>query len=327
MKLLNLTKSLVRIDRESYRGTCLFEVVMLLYLAATCVFIGYDPISFVNPESMLHGRMWCMVTTFIGMALYYVCPCRIVMMLRVVNQLLWLGWWYPDTFELNRELFNFDHLVARWDFATFGCQPSIVWPARFSHPIVSELMAMSYVSYYPLIVLTMGYFFFVKPLRIRQAAFIILGSFFVFYGIFVAFPVAGPQFYFEAIGVDQASSGFTQQMGSYFSHHQESLPIPGWSDGLFHKLLIAAHNAGERPTAAFPSSHMGITTVLVWLARQERCRWLFFTVLSLGTLMFFATVYIQAHYLWDAIAGIAVGTLLYFVLRRIYEAVLRPIQF
>lgn len=326
MILLKLTKSLVRPDRQSYKGLCLFEIAMLAYLAVTTACIVSNPHAYVTPDSMLSGRLWCMVTTLIGLGAYILFPCRLVMIARVVNQLLWLGWWYPDTFELNRELFNFDHLVANWDFVAFGCQPSLVWPVRFSHPVVSELMALSYVSYYPLIVLTMCYFFFARPQRIRQAAFVILGSFFIFYTIFIIFPVAGPQFYFEAIGTDQASLGISPQMGNYFSQHQESLPIPGWTDGLFHKLLITAHNAGERPTAAFPSSHVGVTTVLLWLARQERCRWLFFTILPLGTLMFFATVYIQAHYLWDAIAGIAAGTLLYFALRWLYDVIHKTIQ-
>jgi hypothetical protein len=34
-----------------------------------------------------------------------------------------------------------------------------------------------------------------------------------------------------------------------------------------------------------------------------------------GVLMFFATFYIQAHYAIDAIAGLFVGTLMYFLLR------------
>ncbi|MBO5624273.1 MAG: phosphatase PAP2 family protein, partial [Prevotella sp.] len=73
--------------------------------------------------------------------------------------------------------------------------------------------------------------------------------------------------------------------------------------------------AGERPTAAFPSSHIGITTILMWLAWQARSRLLFFILLPLFILMFFATVYIQAHYAIDALAGLFAGTTFYWLFR------------
>jgi len=39
----------------------------------------------------------------------------------------------------------------------------------------------------------------------------------------------------------------------------------------------------------------------------------------LSVLMFFATFYIQAHYAIDAIAGLFVGTAMYFLFRKIYQ--------
>jgi membrane-associated phospholipid phosphatase len=79
-----------------------------------------------------------------------------------------------------------------------------------------------------------------------------------------------------------------------------------------------AHNAGERPTAAFPSSHVGVTTVLLWLAWATGNRRFFWWLVPFGVLMFFATFYIQAHYAIDAIAGLFVGTIMYFLLRFAY---------
>ena len=100
------------------------------------------------------------------------------------------------------------------------------------------------------------------------------------------------------------------------------MPIPG-ADGVFHDLVQQAHNAGERPTAAFPSSHVGISVVLLWLAWEARSRWLFLCLLVLAVLMFFATFYIQAHYAIDAIAGIPAGTLFYFLCRWGYDRLSR----
>ena len=75
-----------------------------------------------------------------------------------------------------------------------------------------------------------------------------------------------------------------------------------------------AHNAGERPTAAFPSSHVGITTILMLLAWHTRNRHFFWILMPFFILMCFATVYIKAHYAIDAIAGLVSGVLIYIIM-------------
>ena len=59
--------------------------------------------------------------------------------------------------------------------------------------------------------------------------------------------------------------------------------------------------------------------MLLWLAYEARSRKLFYVLLPLSVLMFFATFYIQAHYAIDAIAGIFVGTAIYFLLHHLYK--------
>ena len=78
-----------------------------------------------------------------------------------------------------------------------------------------------------------------------------------------------------------------------------------------------AHNAGERPTAAFPSSHVGITTVVMLLAHHAHCRKLVLGMLPFYILMCLSTVYILAHYAIDALTGLFTGVVLYFVLIRL----------
>ena len=75
-----------------------------------------------------------------------------------------------------------------------------------------------------------------------------------------------------------------------------------------------AKAAGERPTAAFPSSHVGVSTVCMWLAYHARNRRLLYFLTPFYVFLCLATVYIQAHYAIDAIAGLVSGTLLYFIL-------------
>jgi len=306
-----------------YRKLCLFEVAVLCYAAFTLLLMAFFWGRLVNPGAMVLGRVGIVAMTLVLWQVYRRWPSKLTLLLRVVGQMCVLGWWYPDTYEFNRLLPNLDHVFAGWEQALFGCQPALLFSQTCSSPVLSELLSLGYFSYYPLIGAVSFYYFWKRPVRLDYAAFVILASFFLFYVIFIFLPVAGPQFYFEAVGVDQIAAGHFPDLGHYFLDHQEALPIPGAEGGLFHDLVQQAHDAGERPTAAFPSSHVGITVVLLWLAWEKRAGetrpWgLIIPVAVLFMLMFFATFYIQAHYAIDAIAGLFTGTAMYFVLRWAY---------
>lgn len=301
------------------KGLLAFEWAALIYIAVTLVLIAVLWQKLVSPLTMVQGRVAVVVMTLALWAVYRWRPCRLTMLLRVVGQMAWLGWWYPDTYELNRVLPNLDHLFAEAEQWVFGCQPALLFSWQWPQPILSEVLTLGYVSYYPLIAAVVLYYFLRRYAEFTHCVFIIMGSFFLFYIIFDLLPVAGPQFYYEAVGIKEIAQGHFANVGMWFLDHQNSLPSPGYSDGLFYHLLQQAHEAGERPTAAFPSSHVGITTVLLCLAWHARSRWLFFTMLPLGILMFFATFYIQAHYVIDAIAGIFTGLLFYYLLSRVAD--------
>ena len=191
--------------------------------------------------------------------------------------------------------------------------------------MLSELLSLGYVSYFPMIAALTLYYCVKRYDRLAYSTFVILASFFLFYVIFIFLPVAGPQFYYEAVGFDQIAQGNFPALGRYFHFYQDMVPLPGAENGFFHYLVQLAHDAGERPTAAFPSSHVGISVVLLWLAWERdhstgRRAWgLFIPLAVLTLLMFFATFYIQAHYAIDAIAGLLVGTMMYFLFRQVFR--------
>ncbi|MCR4602289.1 MAG: phosphatase PAP2 family protein [Prevotella sp.] len=308
-----------RLVVDSGRRLCLFEWAMLSYAAFTLLLMLLLWGRLVDPVPMLAGRIIAVAMTLGLWQLYRLKPTKLTMVLRVTGQLCLLGWWYPDTYEFNRIFLNLDYLFAGWEQSLFGCQPALLFSQQYSSPLLSELLCLGYFSYYPMIAAVALYYFWKHYDRFAYAAFVILASFFLFYVIFIFLPVAGPQFYFKAVGIDQISHGVFPNIYHYFELCQESLPIPGAEGGLFHDLVQQAHNAGERPTAAFPSSHVGISVVLLWLSWEARSRWLYVPVLVLSVLMFFATFYIQAHYAIDAIAGLFVGTAMYFLFRKIYQ--------
>ena len=304
-------------------GLYAFEWVMLAYALLTGILMLFTYTRLQNPESMLWLRVQAVAITLGLWAVYRMIPCRLTLLFRVLAQIALLGSWYPDTYEFNRMLPNLDHVFATWEQQLFGFQPALVFSQKFSSPVVSELLTLGYVSYYPLMVVVPLFYFFWRYGEFLRVSFVLLTSFFLFYVIFIFLPVAGPQYYYLAVGMDQIAQGIFPNIGHYFETHSEALPVPGWSQGIFYKLVEIAHQAGERPTAAFPSSHMGIIVVLLCQAWATKNRTFFWSLIPFGVLMFFATFYILAHYAIDAIAGIFTGLIMYFTLNAIYKHLIK----
>lgn len=305
---------LFEIEKKPKKGLLTVEWVILGYLALTLLIMFFTYTKVVNPESMLWGRIRIVAMTIAMWAVYRMLPCRFTHLCRIIAQMALLSWWYPDTYEFNRMFPNLDHLFAGYEQQLFNCQPALLFSKNFTNPVLSELMHLGYASYYPLIALVTLFYFFYRYKEFSRTAFIILTAFFVYYVIFIALPVTGPQYYYLAAGLDNIANGVFPNMHDFFATHSESLPIPGYRDGFFYQCVVAAHDAGERPTAAFPSSHVGICTILLFLAWRAKNKKLFYGILPFFVLMCFATVYIQAHYAVDVIGGWVSAAIIYMVL-------------
>ena len=181
---------------------------------------------------------------------------------------------------------------------------------------------MGYWLYYPMITVVTMYYFFKRPAKAERCSFIIMAAFFLHYIIYIFLPVAGPQFYFPVIGEAAADSGIYENIGDYFNQHPEISITQEGKGVFFTELVNIAQRAGERPTAAFPSSHIGVSLVMIILAFKAN-RKLFAALLPVFALLCCATVYIKAHYLVDAIAGLFSGLLTYIVASRIYRMLFR----
>ncbi|MBR4389585.1 MAG: phosphatase PAP2 family protein [Prevotella sp.] len=309
-------KELFTIEKHPTRGLMAFEWVILIYLVGTLLVTLAFWNQAANPSLMVWRRMGVLAVMAVLWGVYRLVPCKALKVLRVLAHMALLSRWYPDTYELNRMLPNLDHLFADAEQWLFGCQPALLFSQMFDNKVFSELMCLGYSSYYPIIAAVAVYYLMRRPQEFERVIFVIVGTFFAHYVIFDLLPVAGPQYYYKAVGEDLIGQGVFPNLHGYFFDNQECLPIPGWEGGPFHQLVVHAHNAGERPTAAFPSSHVSVTLVLLLLAWHSRSRRLFFCLLPLGVLMFFGTFYIKAHYAIDALAGLVSGTLCYWVLMR-----------
>jgi membrane-associated phospholipid phosphatase len=312
--MIKFFKELFKIEKKPRKNLFALEWVVMGYLLFTLLLIMFASTKLYNPESMIWGRVRIAVMTIALWGVYRMLPCRFTRFVRVLAQMSLLSWWYPDTYELNRIFPNLDHLFAAWEQTIFGCQPALLFSKAVPSHIFSELMDMGYAAYFPMIVAVILYYFVKEYKQFERASFIVIASFFIYYVIFVLVPVTGPQYYYHAVGIDDIARGIFPNLHDYFATHQEHLVSPGYTDGYFYQIVADAHRAGERPTAAFPSSHVGIATVLMFLAWRTRNRRFFYILLPFFVLLCLATVYIQAHYLIDAIAGLVTGAILYFVL-------------
>lgn len=58
-------------------------------------------------------------------------------------------------------------------------------------------------------------------------------------------PVAGPQFYFPAIGMDNVMAQHFPAIGDYFNNNDILLPGPGFDHGFFFNLVEASQEVGN----------------------------------------------------------------------------------
>jgi membrane-associated phospholipid phosphatase len=238
--------------------------------------------------------------------------------IRISSPLLLLVIFYPETYQVNKYFPNLDHIFANLEQIIFHCQPAEIFSQTANSKVFNELINLGYFAFYPLIFITLLIIYLQKKELFNETIFVIMASFFLFYIIFMFLPVAGPQFYFPAIGQQALDSANFYPVGHYFQTHpnMEVSPIP--DAYLFRELVKAAQLVGERPTGAFPSSHVGITVILLIILFKNSRRW-FYYLLPVSILLFMATVYIKAHYVVDVIAGFIVSFLFFYLLTFLYK--------
>ena len=200
---------------------------------------------------------------------------------------------YTETVHYNKLIFNnLDKHLVNLDQYIFGFQPSVQFSYDFSNSVFSELMYLGYFSLYILIIL----FVFITYYKLNKSSdelfFKLTATMLMFYLFFCFFPSAGPQFYFNS--------------------PEKDLPTALLFDKIIHFIQQA-----EQPTGAFPSSHIGISIVILHLIRK-RIPTFFYMAIPFVILLIFSTVYIKAHYAIDAITGIISVPIMVYIADLLY---------
>ena len=245
------------------KGLFAIEKVALIYNLLTTLLILFMFQDMHHPVKMLVERALIAALTFALMYLYRLYPCKLAAFIRTAVQMSLLSYWYPDTFDFNRVFPNLDHLFASAEQWLFGCQPAIEFSAAFPQLWMSEPLNLGYFFYYPMMLIIILWYFINRFELLEKVAFVIVASFFIYYFIYIFVPVAGPQFYFPAIGEVNLAKGIFPAIGDYFHYNYQLLPDNAYEHGFFYQLVENSQQVGERPTAAFPSSHVGISTILM----------------------------------------------------------------
>lgn len=211
---------------------------------------------------------------------------KIVDFLRSFYPLATLGYLYGETDFYNNIWHNYqDAWFEKTDFLIFGFQPSIKFSEVFHWTWFQELMSLSYMSYFVMIFGVLWTIYRFNREYFNRSIFLVLQSFFIYYLIFIILPVQGPQYWFSA--------------------PMNSLP----EGGAFQKLLRFIQLIGERPTGAFPSSHVGISCILCYLTYQY-ARPLLKWMIGITFLLSCSAIYLKAHYFVDVIGGLLTAPLM-----------------
>jgi len=209
---------------------------------------------------------------------------------------------YKETATLNTLIFpKIDEFISNLDQNIFNSQPSIEFSKHFNSLFFSELFYFGYFCYYLLPLVVFGVLYKFLPQKIEEFGFILITSFLLYYFIFIIIPAEGPQFYF---------------------------PFPEntiEAKGIFGNMVKLIQKNGEVPTAAFPSSHVGISWIVIfWLYQNFRKSVKYF--LPFVILLMFSTVYIKAHYFVDVVAGFLTAPIVFFLTFKFYKFLNRKLN-
>lgn len=280
--------------RKIIRNTLPIDVITAFYVILTGIYIFFGFLKIENAYLHLIFRIGVLALIFLIISTDRLIQKPFFHFLRNFYPLALFGIFYAETDALNNVIFNnLDPYIVNFEETIFGGQPSIWFFQKFPWNWFNEIMNASYLSFYFLILILCFYVYRKNSENAKFPIFIVCSSFYIYYLIFILFPVVGPQFYFNP-------------------------PYNQIPDASFFRAAVKfIDSIGERPTAAFPSSHVGIVCIL-WYLAYKYAKPLLKWYIPIGILLFFSTVYIKAHYAIDVIAGILSAPTLYWISSSLY---------
>lgn len=187
---------------------------------------------------------------------------------------------------------DYDTLLLKWDQSVFGFDVT-VWLEKFTSNGLTEVLTLSYFSYYILPTLTFILLFFTKEngsfVKTRNYLLAIITGWYGAFIFYLLLPAAGPDIAFP-------------------EHYK--IPLQGLSpltNSYLENLAKYLRESFVRNT--FPSMHFGIILITNFFAFIYKRKYFWFCTLPLGTMLAIATVYLRQHYLIDLAGSFPVAAI------------------
>ena len=189
-----------------------------------------------------------------------------------------------------------DSTLLGWEYAMLGRRPRL-WLEQYQSPIVTEILFLSYASYYFLPVLTAASLYARgKPKEFDRYIFLLMLNFYTAFALYFAMPALGPR-----AALSHRFKGDLK--GLFFARHVER----------------AVSFMEGRQRDGFPSLHTQIgLTIAMYFAERKDGRLKFALPLGLG--MMLSALYCRYHYVPDVFAGMAVTGLIFLTYRKLHRA-------
>ena len=274
------------------------ELILLGYLILTLPLVL---ITILQPESdfsIIISHILCiLILNFVGFIRFRF-PSFMFRLkgIQIFYPMLFLGFLYKETDALNNVIFqqNLDPLFIRLEELIFSFQPSVIFSINFPSPLFAESMYFGYFAYYLLLIFVPIILFAKRGYDVaNRSVFIIIQSFLIYYLFFVLVPVVGPQFFMRDLA--ELPRGY-----------------------VFGDIIRNIQASGEAPTAAFPSSHVAMCLIIIYMVYKEMdTLWIY--LLPISILLIFSTVYIRAHYAVDIFAAFITAPVVYQLSLKLYR--------
>lgn len=197
---------------------------------------------------------------------------------------------------------DYDTLLSKADHAVFGFDITR-WFDKYTTTGLTEILTLSYFSYYILPTLSFVLYFFLKQsdsfLIVRNYLLAIVIAWYGAFIFYVILPAAGPDIAFPnnyvnpLVGLSPVTNMYLENLSKYL---RESY---------------------VRNT--FPSMHFGIILISNYFAYLYRRKYFWFCTLPLGTMLAAATVYLRQHYLIDLVGSLPVAAISIYLSNKIIK--------
>jgi len=195
---------------------------------------------------------------------------------------------------------NFDPILASWDRALFGVNPT-EWIYRFASPVLTEYLQIWYNLFQIMLVVPAVELFRHRHDQFRIYSSTLLLGFYISYLLYFVAPSIGPRFeVHDFYAIDRELPGLV-------------LTVP------FRDLINAGNNIPPSPMEnpydyvnrdCMPSGHTMMSLLGILLCWRYRSRWRWLITVG-GTSIIMATVYLRYHYVVDLIAGGVLALMLF----------------